>query len=293
MLSVNGVNGRRRVRRLIDTWMRFGEFLKTSLGREDVQRAQEEEFLKLKARIAHLLPVLTVIEKGRNVDPEALATVRDITDMLNSFTTLATPVPLTREETEQVIAQWHTIFIYLNKLDGALKDRRYGFAPRPGEAAASQSAFPRIVHHWFTRFILTLIVLGAGIALIAGLLDVTSEEAKSLGDRGVAFLLGTSPQAGRAAGADRVTVSTAQSGTVSEQAGSDSAMTSAPGGDRPGSGQAVVRPSVAAGRGSVQEKSAVPILLRPLLRQYGKHLTMIVFAAFLAGVVFLFFVRVK
>ena len=79
----NGMNGKRKVKNLIQTWVRFGDFLKTSLGREDVQQAQEEEFLRLKAKIAHLLPVLTVVERGRATDPEALAAVRDITEMLN------------------------------------------------------------------------------------------------------------------------------------------------------------------------------------------------------------------
>ncbi len=287
MLSANGMNGRRKIRNLIDTWVRFGEFLKTSLGKEGVQKAQEEEFLRLKAKIAHLLPVLTVIEKGGSIDPEALAAVRDITEMLNSFATLATPEPLTAEETEEIIGRWHTIFIFLNKLEGALKERRYGFVGR-GAEGAEEGGFTRVSRSRLTRFIVGLIIVVAGISLIAGLLDVTLDEAKEAFDRGLGALLGeqqVSSDASMSGAADSTAVAVGDSLAAAQAA---KKVTSEGTAAKNESQESVVARSIGA-----EKESIVPIALRPLARQYGRHLTMIVFAIFLAAVVFLFFLRVK
>jgi hypothetical protein len=283
------MNGRRKIRNLIDTWVRFGEFLKTSLGKEGVQKAQEEEFLRLKAKIAHLLPVLTVIEKGGSVDPEALAAVRDITEMLNSFATLATPEPLTTEETEEIIGRWHTIFIFLNKLEGALKEKRYGFVGR----GAEEGGFTRLSQSRLMRFVVGLIIVAAGISLIAGLLDITLEEARDAFDKGIDAVLGQQqvvPDAGMSEAAD----SSAAVGSDS-LAATEARQKIASGGEKTAEEAAVDmnQESVVARNIGVEEESIVPTALRPLVRQYGRHLTMIVFAIFLAAVVFLFFLRVK
>jgi hypothetical protein len=283
MLSANGMNGKRRIKKLIETWVRFGDFLKTGLGQEGVQKAQEEEFLRLKAKIAHLLPVLTVVERGRTIDPEALAAVRDITEMLNSFTTLATPEPLTRAETEEIIAQWHRLFIFLNKLEGALRDRRYGFLLRAGEERREQAAFGGIFGNWFMRFVISLVIVVACAALIGGLLDITLDDATVAVKRGIHVLLGqgsvaTTAAVGSQAPDSAGTVGSAaetKTGTIANKAG------------QPG----VARPKLI--RGHVDQRDFVPTALKPLVRQYGKHLTMIIFAVFLGALVFLFFVRVK
>ncbi|UCF78259.1 MAG: hypothetical protein JSW03_09155 [Candidatus Eiseniibacteriota bacterium] len=280
MLSANGMNGRRKIRSLIETWVRFGEFLKTSLGKEGVQKAQEEEFLRLKAKIAHLLPVLTVIEKGGSIDPEALAAVRDITQMLNSFATLATPEPLTAEQTEEIISQWHTIFIFLNKLEGALKDRRYGFVGR-GSTAAQEGSFGHFFGSRLVRFLLSLVVVIAGVVLIAGLLDIDLEDARDAFDRGGSVILGREA-ASTETGSSRADTTAATDSVAAATTGAGEAAPKGRG----------IAPAVRRTIGAEQE-SIVPSALRPLVRQYGKHLTMIVFAVFLAGVVFLFFVRVK
>ena len=283
MLSANAMNGNRKIKKLIETWVRFGDFLKTSLGQEGVQRAQEEGFLRLKAKIAHLLPVLTVVERGRALDPEALAAVRDITEMLNSFTTLATPEPLTSAETEEIIARWHRIFIFLNKLEGALRDRRYGFMLRPGEERREQGASVGVLANSFVRFMISLVIIVACIALIAGLLGITLDQAVGTFKKSVAVVLGEGP------------VST--TGVVGSQA-PDSVKTVASGSDlktetSPNkAGQPTfVRPKLT--REHMEGRGVVPTALQPLLRQYGRHLTMVVFAIFLAGLVFLFFLRIK
>jgi hypothetical protein len=283
MPSANGMNGKRRIKKLIETWVRFGDFLKTGLGQEGVRKAQEEEFLRLKAKIAHLLPVLTVVERGRTIDPEALAAVRDITEMLNSFTTLATPEPLTRAETEEIIAHWHRIFIFLNKLEGALRDRRYGFLLRAGEERREQAAFAGIFTNWFVRFVISLVIVVACAALIGGLLDITLDDATVAVKRGIHVLFGQGSVAtigavGSQAPDSAGTVASAgeaKTGTVANKTGQPS----------------VARPKLI--RGHVGERDVVPTALKPLVRQYGKHLTMIIFAVFLGALVFLFFVRVK
>jgi hypothetical protein len=290
MLSANGMNGRRKIRNLIETWVRFGEFLKTSLGKEGVQKAQEEEFLRLKAKIAHLLPVLTVIEKGGGVDPEALASVRDITEMLNSFATLATPEPLTAEETEEIIGRWHTIFIFLNKLEGALKERGYGFVGR-GAEGTQDGGFTRLSKSRLMRFVVGLIIVAAGISLIAGLLDITLEEARDAFDKGVGAVLGNSEvssDAGMSEGVDSSAAAGSDSLAAARRSVTSGGERSAEGVSRRESQESVVARSI-----SVEQESVVPTALRPLVRQYGRHLTMIIFAIFLAGVVFLFFLRVK
>ncbi len=280
----NGMNGKRKLRKLIETWVVFGEFLKTSLGKEGVQSAQEEQFLALKAKIAHLLPVLTVIERGRSVDPEALAAVRDITEMLNSFTTLVTPEPFSKEETEEIIAQWHRIFIFLNKLEGALKDRRYGFLIRGERAGEPLQAAPRSnFGGGFVRFLIGLVIVIAVGVLIAGLLGITVDQAKETAEKGVGLVLGegtTGPAAARTAAPDSslgvVLEETAPAGQAGQQDG--------PGGQPK---KRFIRTK------AVEQPSSIPTALRPLMRQYGRHLTMIVFAVFLAAIVFLFFVRVR
>jgi hypothetical protein len=292
MLSANGMNGRRKIRNLIDTWVRFGEFLKTSLGKEGVQKAQEEKFLRLKARIAHLLPILTVIEKGGTIDPEALTAVRDITGMLNSFTTLATPEPLTAEETEEIIARWHSIFIYLNRLEGALRERRYGFVGR-GSGEVVEGGFARFSRSRLTRFLLSLIIIVAGVTLVAGLLDFSLEDARHALGKGLAVVLGTQQapsEMGSSSPADSVSGATGEAVADAEatrSAGSGE-VTSTRGTPGVAATESVVQRTI-----GVEKESVVPAALRPLVRQYGKHLTMIVFAIFLAGVVFLFFLRVK
>ncbi|MBN1504307.1 MAG: hypothetical protein JW952_04515 [Candidatus Eisenbacteria bacterium] len=280
----NGVNGKRKLRKLIETWVVFGEFLKTGLGREGVQSAQEEHFLALKAKIAHLLPVLTVIERGRSIDPEALAAVRDITEMLNSFTTLATPEPFTREETEEIIAQWHRIFIFLNRLEGALKDRRYGFLIRGERPGGEEPAVPRrSAAGGFVRFLIGLVTVVAVGVLVAGLLGITTDQAKETGRKGLGLILGegtTGPAAARSTESDSVVVGLATK-TTSEASGVEQGTA----GTEPGKRFIRTKP--------VEQPSSIPTALRPLVRQYGRHLTMIVFAIFLAAIVFLFFVRVR
>jgi len=280
----NGVNGRRRLRKLIETWVVFGEFLKTSLGKEGVQNAQEEQFLALKAKIAHLLPVLTVIERGRSIDPEALAAVRDITEMLNSFTTLATPEPFSKEDTEEIIAQWHRIFIFLNKLEGALKDRRYGFLIRGERSGQVQvPAAGGSFGGGLLRFLIGLVIVVAAGVLIAGLLGITVEQAKETAEKGLGLVLGegtTGPAAARSTAADSVVA-----GVVAESAPSAQGQQQDPTGVQPK--KKFIRTK------EVEQTSSIPTALRPLMRQYGRHLTMIIFAVFLAAIVFLFFVRVR
>ena len=290
MLSTNGVSGKRKIKKLIETWVRFGDFLKTSLGKEDVQKAQEEQFLRLKARIAHLLPVLTVIERGRATDPEALAAVRDITDMLNSFTTLSTPEPLTTEESEEIIARWHRIFIFLNKLEGALKDRRYGLLLRPGQVRHEEDAVVGIFNNWFVRFLISLVIVVACAALIGGLLGITLDDATVAAKKGIGIILGqSSATTGGATSATGSGVGKQGADTVATMANAAEAKTQLASGKT--NQDAVAKPKII--RGHFQEKNPVPTPLRTLARQYGKHLTMIIFAAFLAGLVFLFFLRVK
>ena len=280
----NGLNGKRRLRKLIETWVVFGEFLKTSLGKEGVQSAQEEQFLALKAKIAHLLPVLTVIERGRTIDPEALAAVRDITEMLNSFTTLATPEPFSKEDIEEIIAQWHRIFIFLNKLEGALKDRRYGFLIRGERQAEPQQLAPRhSVAGGLLRFLIGLVIVIAVGVLIAGLLGITVDQAKETAEKGIGLVLGegtTGPAAARTAVPDTVL-----GGIVEETTPAGQAQQQDDPGTQPKKRFIRTKPA--------EQPSSIPTALRPLMRQYGKHLTMIVFAVFLAAIVFLFFVRVR
>ncbi len=280
----NGMNGRRRLRKLIETWVVFGEFLKTSLGKEGVQSAQEEQFLALKAKIAHLLPVLTVIERGRSIDPEALAAVRDITEMLNSFTTLATPEPFSREEIEEIIAQWHRIFIFLNKLEGALKDRRYGFLIRGERTGEGQMVTPRAsVGGSLLRFLIGLVIVIAVGVLIAGLLGITVEQARETAQQGLGLVLGegtTGPASARSSAPD-----SSMTGLVVETVPASQGPQQDPAGAQPK--KKFIRTK------AVERPSSIPTALRPLVQQYGRHLTMIVFAVFLAAIVFLFFVRVR
>jgi hypothetical protein len=283
MVSANGINGKRRIKRLIETWVRFGDFLKTGLGKEGVQKAQEEEFLRLKAKIAHLLPVLTVVERARTTDPEALAAVRDITEMLNSFTTLATPEPLTSAETEEIIARWHSIFIFLNRLEGALKDRRYGVLLRSGDARREQDSFVGVFNNWFVRFMISLVIVVACAALVGGLLGITLDDAAIAVKKGIGIVLG------QGSVAKSGVVGTQAADSVGAGASAANAKTGAVGSKE---GQATIAgPKIT--RGYPEETGVVPTALKPLVRQYGRHLTMIVFAVFLAGLVFLFFLRVK
>ncbi len=298
----NAANGRRRLRKLIETWVRFGEFLKSSLGKEGVQSAQEEQFLALKARIAHLLPVLSVIQRGAATDPEALAAMRDITDMLNSLTTLSTPGPLSKEEAEEIIAQWHRIFIFLNKLEGALKDRRYGFLIRADRKGLEAVSAPRgSLAGAVGRVFIAIVIVVAAAVIVAALLGITPEQARDALQRGIGVILGqsaTGAAVARSGGAEVASQTEVEpSGTTSESASgstepevSEKSVTET----KPGRSTeelGVKKPFIRTKQ--VERKSRVPLALRPLFRQYGRHFSMIVFAVFLAAIVFLFFVRVR
>jgi len=284
MPFANGMNGKRKVKKLIQTWVRFGDFLKTGLGQEEVPKAQEEEFLRLKAKIAHLLPILTVVERGRATDPEALAAVRDITEMLNTFTTLARPEPLTKQDLEDVIAKWHSIFIFLNKLEGSLKEGRYGFKLRQGEVRRPESTGRAAAGSWFLRFVLSLVIVIACAALIGGLLGISLDDATLAVKNGVNLLLGQGGE--QVVGIDARAEQTDSVASVASPRDSSKVAPAV----KPGRVAPAV-PMVIKGR--YTGKTQVPTALRPLLRQYGRHLTMIVFAIFLAALVFLFFLRIK
>jgi hypothetical protein len=106
-----------RLRGLIRSWVEFREIVLNHLGAREVTAEQEGRFMRVKARIASRLPLLSASALGP-LAGEAQKQVGLMTDLLNRYRTLKLEAPPGQREREEFDRIWHQHFIFLNKMKG-------------------------------------------------------------------------------------------------------------------------------------------------------------------------------
>ena len=114
---LESIRPRWTLRKLTQDWITYRSFIEEKLGSPGVTPADEEEFLRLKARIAARIPQLAA-----SVPPAAAQDAQKqfalMTESLNRHRTLRLASPLQDKEREELDRAWHQHFIFLNKLRG-------------------------------------------------------------------------------------------------------------------------------------------------------------------------------
>jgi len=122
---------RRRIRALRRAWETFRATLEPMFAAPADEAGGTEEtsvpaadaearFLALKEQTAKLLPVLGTVVGRRALEQEALAALRDMTELMNRTTTLAGARRLSAAQREDLLREWHVLYIFLAKLEGAM-----------------------------------------------------------------------------------------------------------------------------------------------------------------------------
>ena len=132
-----------RLRELIRSWVAFREVVMGSLGSQTITPEQEERFMRVKARIASRLPLLTSAASGP-LSQEAVKQVGLMTELLNRYRTLRQDVPPTQRDREEFDRIWHHHFIFLNKVKGAPRAAARTYVGHRGAAVPTGMPHHRI-----------------------------------------------------------------------------------------------------------------------------------------------------
>ncbi|MGD8396899.1 MAG: hypothetical protein PVF43_15625 [Candidatus Eiseniibacteriota bacterium] len=112
---------RRRIRRLAGRWQCFRTALEPWFDADTRPPARlERAFLATKSHIALELPVLGQVHGSRALEQEALAAMRDMTELMNRMSGLGDAATLDATERDSLVREWHVLYIFLNKLEGTL-----------------------------------------------------------------------------------------------------------------------------------------------------------------------------
>lgn len=115
------------LRGITQDWVSFREWMIRKLGSADVTPADEEDFLRLKGRIAARIPAIEA-SVFHGLARDAQTEFAEMADLLNRYRSLHTATPISAQEREEVDQEWHRHFLFLSSLRG---QRR---APRPESA---------------------------------------------------------------------------------------------------------------------------------------------------------------
>jgi hypothetical protein len=172
---------RRRIRKLAHSWQDFKAALEPWLGAEETPPDyREQDFLRVKSRIAQQVPVLGQVYGRRPLEQESIAAQRDMTELMNRLTALSDATALGAAEREELLREWHVLYIFLNKLegsltggtadgvvlaDGALPELEQGIAREPQVRPRSS----------FAGFVARAVVVAALIVAIAMIFGIDDE----------------------------------------------------------------------------------------------------------------------
>jgi hypothetical protein len=122
---------RRRIRALRRSWEAF----RVSLALELATASQDDEdapesaaiasprdnrFLATKAATARRMPALSAVVGRRALEQEAAAAARDMTELMNRVPTLADARQKSLLERDEILREWHILYLFLAKLEGAM-----------------------------------------------------------------------------------------------------------------------------------------------------------------------------
>ena len=130
---LNTLTQRLMIRDVIRSWRLYHDAVLNCFGSETVTGEQEEQFLKLKAKIATRMPEMArAVPQANQV--EAKEHLGLMNEVLNRYRSLKAETPMDAKEREQFEAVWHRLFLFLNSLKGmplASNGRRAGTAFAP------------------------------------------------------------------------------------------------------------------------------------------------------------------
>jgi len=159
-----------RYQKLIRMWIAYRDMVQRFEGAKGVTDDHEKRFLKLKARIAALLPILEGRAPG-SMAREAQRRAMLMTDLLNRHRSLRRDEPPTDAEREEFTKTWHEHYIFLNQLKGIPVVHEKPVKPRPPKEAPSGLPTRKVgrptTGGWFLRFVLRVGVIAVAIWVVA------------------------------------------------------------------------------------------------------------------------------
>jgi hypothetical protein len=161
----SGYRYRGRLEKLIEQWTEYRQLVLTRMGAADLKASDERRFLKLKGKMVEELAALSD-QQGFDAAHEAQTHVRAISNLLNRFPTLYADTPLDSPAKADFEREWHSHFLFLNKLKG---HDQTGAAPRDsraGAAAAAQVTEKKSTGRRLARTVLRLATVVVTFALV-------------------------------------------------------------------------------------------------------------------------------
>jgi len=172
-----------RYRKLVRFWIGYRDMVQRFEGAKGVTDSHEKRFLRLKARIAGLLPVLES-RAPASMAREAQRRTMLMTDLLNRHRSLRREEAPNEKEREEFSKTWHEHYIFLNQLKGVPVVREKSDAPKrpketptgiPGRRIRRSSPVLR-----FLGFVLRVGVVGVAIYLLGRAFGFHWGEARGL-----------------------------------------------------------------------------------------------------------------
>jgi len=130
-----GYRQRGRLERVIRQWTEYRSLVLTRLGGENPSPGDERRFLDLKGKISESLAAMTE-SFGQELGQEVLPHVEAMIGLLNRYPTLYAEGPLAGAAREDFEREWHSHFLFLNRLKG-MDTTPTSMDPRAGAAYAT------------------------------------------------------------------------------------------------------------------------------------------------------------
>ena len=158
-----------RYHKLIRSWIAYRDMVQRFDGAKGVTDDHEKRFLKLKARIAALLPIVEGRAPG-SMEREAQRRVMLMTDLLNRHRSLRREEPPNEIERDEFTKTWHEHYIFLNQLKGVPVVREQRIKQKPPQEAPSGMPTRKLRRStpgsWFLGFVLRVGVVAVAVWLV-------------------------------------------------------------------------------------------------------------------------------
>jgi hypothetical protein len=249
----------------------------------------EGRFLRIKAETARLLPVLSEVVGRRALEQEAEAAQRDMTELLNRVPSLADLERMSAAEQQAILREWHVLYLFLAKLEGAMT----GTAIHGAALSAPADWMRRDTRERRSRaaavagFGLEAAIVLGFLFLAAAMLGIDRSQVRQLGSAALRGDLGHA--AHRVAGADVAQTPTGETEvTASAAPDSSSTQVSVPAAAPPAPPTAPVTPPA---RTEQAFAFRMPRVVQPVLLRYGTAGSYLLAGAFACGLALLFGLR--